>query len=91
MTTEKAVLLAVTPEITGSWSWDDLLACVTETLDRAKTRAVELDQVADTPYGQLVPAILTAVSSFPFATISTDLVHQSEVAFFDLEPTGGGD
>lgn len=85
----QALLLAVTPEITGSWSWDDLVAILHDTLDRAKKRAVEPDQLDFTPLGHLLPAILTAVTTYPFATISTDLVYQSEIAFAQLAPSEG--
>jgi hypothetical protein len=40
-----AILLAVTPEVTGKWHWDDLAETVLETIERAKLRAVEPDMV----------------------------------------------
>jgi hypothetical protein len=55
----QALLLAVAPRLQGAWSWDDLLAIVLETLQRAKLRAVEPDMVATTDYFQLLPTILT--------------------------------
>ena len=41
----QALLLAVTPEETGSWNWDDLVGTLTDTLARAKRRAVEPAQL----------------------------------------------
>ncbi|GJL65133.1 MAG: hypothetical protein NPIRA05_01040 [Nitrospirales bacterium] len=81
----QALLLAITPEVTGNWTWDDLEAILLDTMIRAKKRAVEPEHLGLTPFAQILPAILTAVSSKPFATISTDLVNQTEVAFSDLE------
>jgi hypothetical protein len=49
-------------------------------------RGVEPEHLGDTPFAQILPAILTSVTSHRFATISTDLVHRSEVAF----PTPSG-
>ena len=37
--------LAVTPVVTGAWSWDDLVGVVNDTLDRAQLRAVEPDHL----------------------------------------------
>ena len=48
----QALLLAVAPQLRGSWRWDDLVAIVTETLERAKMRAVEPDMVMQTEYFQ---------------------------------------
>jgi hypothetical protein len=76
----QTLLLAISPEITGSWKWDDLVAVLHDTLDRAKKRAVEPEFIGATPYAQLLPAIISGVSSYPFATISTDLVHQTQIA-----------
>jgi len=40
-----AILLAVTPQITGKWQWDDLANTVLDTMERAKLRAVEPDMI----------------------------------------------
>lgn len=49
-------LLAVPPDPAAGWQWDDLVATLHETLDLARMRAVEPDQVADTRYAAFVPA-----------------------------------
>jgi hypothetical protein len=78
----QTLLLAITPEVTDTWSWDKLVGTLHNTLDRAKLRAVEPDQLDNTAFGHLLPAIVSAVTSDPFATISTDYVHQTaEKAF----------
>lgn len=73
----QVLLLAVTPEITGAWSWDKLTGTLHDTFDRARQRAVEPDQLGDTAYAQLLPTILSAVPSYPLATISTDFIHRT--------------
>jgi hypothetical protein len=55
----QAVLVAVAPKQTGRWSWDDLVAILADTLDRARLRAVEPDTLGY-PYFQILPPIVTA-------------------------------
>jgi len=73
----QVLLLAVTPEITGTWTWDKLVGILHDTFDRARQRAVEPDQLGSTAYAHLLPALLSAVPSHHFATISTDFVHRT--------------
>jgi hypothetical protein len=75
----QALLLAVTPEITGKWTWEKLVGILQNTFHRAQLRAVEPDQIGDTAFGHLLPGILTPVASHRFATIATDLVYQTAV------------
>ena len=77
----QTLLLVVTPEITGAWTWDKLVGSLQNTYQRAQLRAVEPDLIGDTALGQLLPAIVTPVASHPFATIATDLIHQTAVNF----------
>jgi hypothetical protein len=81
----QTLLLCVTPEVTGAWTWDKLEGILLDTLERAKSRAVEPDMLGDTPYAHLLPAVLTAVTSYPFATISTDLIYQTFMAAKEWE------
>lgn len=85
----QALLLAITPEVTGAWTWDKLVGTLHNTLDRAKLRAVEPDQLDKSAYGHLLPAIISAVTSYPFATISTDFVHQTAEMASDLTADNG--
>ena len=55
------LLLAVTPQQTGSWSWDDLVETLNDTLELAKNRAVEPGHLEDTVFGQILPGLLTEV------------------------------
>jgi len=56
-------LLAVSPELTGKWSWEDLMDTLDETLDWAKKRAVDPDLLGKTFYNQVLPATYAAVSA----------------------------
>ena len=72
----QCVLVAVSPTIKGHWEWDDLVDTLIDTFDRARRRAVEPDFLRTTPYAQLLPAVLSTFTSFPFGTISTNLAAQ---------------
>lgn len=68
----QALLLAVTPEETGSWQWDDLVDTVLDTFRRAQLRAVEPDAVGDLPaIGTLLPAVMAEFSTGR-STVSLD-------------------
>jgi hypothetical protein len=61
----QALLLAVTPEEKGKWSWDELVGIVNDTFLRAKLRAVEprlLDTINKPETGVLLPALLAEFS-----------------------------
>ena len=75
----QAMLLAVTPEVTGTWTWEKLMGILNNTLDRAKLRAIEPEHIDDSAFSQLLPAVLSAVSSSPGATISTDYIHETAI------------
>lgn len=60
----QALLLAVTPQETGRWSWDDLVDTVRDTFRRAQLRAVEPDYIGDMPaIGTLLPALVAEFST----------------------------
>ena len=66
-----AILLAVTPEITGKWNWNNLTDTVLETIERAKLRAVEPDMI-DTMGGfcTLLPTTISGVQYQPKRNLS---------------------
>ncbi|MFE9775607.1 hypothetical protein ACFYOV_28865 [Streptomyces sp. NPDC005931] len=68
----QTMLLVTPPRRTGQWNGDDLLHAVGETLDLAKTRAVEPAHLDTTPYAHLLPATVMSATRQPI-TISTDL------------------
>jgi hypothetical protein len=73
----QAVLIAVPPKIMESetekweWSMDELFAVVSQTLDLAKIRALDLSNIDE---GQYLPATLMAYSN-EIATVSTDFTR----------------
>lgn len=79
----QCVLVAVSPTIKGHWEWDDLVDTLIDTFDRAKRRAVEPDFLRTTPYAQVLPAVLSTFTSFPFGTISTNLAAQPASLAFE--------
>lgn len=63
----QALLLAVTPEIKGHWTWDDLMGILNDTLHRAKLRAVEpqlLDNLIRPEVNVLRPALLADFTQY---------------------------
>lgn len=74
-------LLAVTPEITGAWTWDKLVGILQDTIARAKQRAVEPEHLQDTAYAQFLPAVIAPIASRRFATITEDFVHSTARVF----------
>ncbi len=65
----QTLLLAVTPQISGKWEWDDLMAILHETLERAKLRAVEPNQLLASNTFQTLPAVMTEFTNFDFRTV----------------------
>jgi len=57
----QCLILGLTPQITGNWKWNDLVNMLNETLDLAKKRGVDYEEIAPTAVGQL-PGLI-----FPFA------------------------
>lgn len=60
-TAPQSLLLAVTPQETGRWEWDDLVLTLVDTLNLAKSRAVEPDHLENTLFAQTLPAIMAEV------------------------------
>jgi hypothetical protein len=84
----QVMLLATSPQITGSWRWNDLADTVRETFELAKRRAVEPDHLASTEYARFLPATVTA-STFHPITIAMDYAVANEV--FSVIDTGDFD
>jgi len=91
----QALLLAVTPNETGSWQWDDLVGTVLDTFRRARLRAVEPDQIGDLPgIGTLLPAVIAEFSTSR-GSVSLDYsfvlpaMRDSARAMMDAPASGG--
>lgn len=68
----QALLLAVTPEVTGAWNWEDLMSTLVETLDLSKKRGVSPEQLGNTKLAQLIPGIIAPIANRKGETITTD-------------------
>ena len=68
----QAMLLATPTQFTGAWSWQDLVDTLHDTLDRARLRAVEPQQLDQTPLSVFLPATILATTWSPI-TIAADL------------------
>ena len=60
----QAILIVTPASATGSWQWDDIVGALNETLDLARTRAVEPVQVEQTGYSRFLPATVTAATLY---------------------------
>ena len=79
-----AILLAVTPEETGKWKWDNLVDCVLDTFERAKLRAVEPDMIEKlSGFATLIPSTLSEFSTGR-STISLDYLLNIDVIFQEI-------
>jgi hypothetical protein len=74
----QAWLLALPTTLTGTWSWDDLLGAVLDTLDSAKIRALEPVHIDSSPYSAFLPATVAAYT-FPEISISNNLLRNVEI------------
>jgi hypothetical protein len=74
----QVVLLAVAPVLRGHWDWGDLVAILHETLDRAKIRAVEPNQLLKGSTFQTLPAVMTEFTDFNFRTLFARNVIQRD-------------
>lgn len=68
----QTMLLMVSPELTGKWNWENIVSGINETLELAKQRAVEPSMLATTPYAQLLPTTMVAVTT-NMLTVATNL------------------
>ena len=76
----QTLLLAVTPEETGAWDWDDLVGILADTLRRAKRRAVEPEQLEATGsvWNAFAPALVSELSTLFRNDVSLDLMGMLE-------------
>ena len=58
----QSLLLAVTPVVTGSWKWEDLVFTLIDTLEMAKYRAVEPDHIDKSELSHILPGVLSEVA-----------------------------
>ncbi|MBE2221393.1 MAG: hypothetical protein IAF02_07625, partial [Anaerolineae bacterium] len=74
----QVMLLATSPQFSGSWRWQDLVDTLHETLAMARKRAVEPAQVDATSFARFLPATVTAVTLYGLS-ISANLAANNQV------------
>ena len=67
--------------MTGAWQWPDLVDALNETLNLAKTRAVEPAHIDATAYATFLPATIMATTQSGL-TISANLAFNNDVQKF---------
>lgn len=76
----QAMLLVTPPAFTGAWQWSDVVAAMHETLDLARLRAIEPDQVDAMRYAQFLPATVAASTAWP-VTMAINFAMASDRVF----------
>ena len=92
----QALLLAVTPDETGRWGWDDLVDSVLETFHRARLRALEPDMLGELGgIGTLLPAVVAEFGTSA-GSVSLDYsfvltaIREPVMAMMTMSPESGG-
>ena len=75
----QSMLLAVPPEETGWWKWDDLVYTILDTMDLYKARLIEPEHIDKSVFTQVLPAIL---GEYPVENKYRDKL--SSLGLFDL-------
>lgn len=77
----QVMLLALSPQTSGAWHFQDLVDTVRETMDLAKKRAIEPDHIDTTAYARFLPATVSAVTLHPI-TAALNLAFNNNLAKF---------
>ncbi len=75
----QSMLLAVPPEETGWWKWDDLAYTILDTMDLYKARLVEPEHIDKSIFTQVLPAVL---GEYPVVNEYRD--ELAKLGMFDL-------
>jgi len=69
-------LLLVTPaQFSGNWQWNDLVDALGYTLDAARARGIEPDNIDKTAFAPFLPAIFGAESLYPYSIVLDNRAH----------------
>jgi hypothetical protein len=74
----QSLLLVTPPQFEGEWQWQDLVDAIHETMNMARLRAVEPEQIRQSAYGTFLPATLSAVTFHPI-TIAMNLALNNQL------------
>ena len=81
----QSLLLAVPPEETGKWEWDDLVYTILDTMDLYKTRLIEPEQIDKSIFTQVLPGVL---GEYPVKNEYRD--EMAKMGMFDLAENNKG-
>ena len=84
----QALLLVTPPAFIGSWQWQDIVDAVSETLDRAKSRAVEPVHLDETAYARFLPMTVMAATLYQ-VSIMTNLARNNDFYAYLKAATDG--
>jgi hypothetical protein len=79
----QTLMLALPAEFTGDWDWRDLVDTVRETMDLARLRTIEPDQIDTTAYARFLPAIVSPVTFKPITAMLNLAANNGLVAALD--------
>lgn len=82
----QVMLLAMPTDFSGEWQWTDLVDTVLETLEMAKKRAIEPDQIDSSKYARFLP---TTVSSSTTRAITPSLNYSFNNRIHELLNNNG--
>ncbi len=71
----QTLLLVAPAQLSGNWQWNDLVDAIIYTMDSAKLRGIEPDQIDKTPFASFLPAVLGAESLFPYSIVLDNKAH----------------
>jgi hypothetical protein len=81
----QSMLLAVSPQLQENWKWNDLVDAINETLDEAKLRAVEPEQIDKTGFANFLPATISSVSAYPISIMMNYAFNNLSIPKFQVE------
>ncbi len=81
----QSILLATPTQFNGAWQWNDLVNTLHSTLDRARIRGVEPQQLDKTELSVFLPATILATTWQPI-TIGADLAIVNNLSIKRSEP-----
>ncbi len=84
----QALLLVTPPAFIGSWQWQDIVDAVSETLDHAKSRAVEPVHIDESAYARFLPMTAMAATLYQ-VSIMTNLARNNDFYAYLQAATDG--
>lgn len=79
----QVMILVTPPHINGRWEWADLVDAIRETIELAKRRAVEPDDIDGTSYARFLPATVSAVTAQPITIALNLALNNPDYRFFE--------